>query len=306
MPNIAHGTRDENDIWHPDNPGDYPPMDVYGQLPWSVLDQSTKHWQARKKWWIAKGVDDITPRLHAAGMIHTGRHANISQGVSRFDPFLAELLYTWLCPAGGAVYDPCAGGPVRGLVAAELGYHYRGRDINDDQIRANKQAAERWGQTAGSTSWEDADGTAQAGDGWADMVLTCPPYHNLERYTQDPRDLSAMSWQDFLTAHQRMVTNAARALKEDRFLAWVIGDVRDYKGHLRGLPGYAASHIRAAGLHITNELILIAPPGTRAKTMRRPWESCRTTTRRHQHVIIAVKGDRRAATGCVKGSTDAY
>lgn len=296
MPDIAHGTRDENGVWHPDNPADYPPMDVHGQLPWSTLDQSAKHWQARKKWWLGRGVDDITPRLQSAGMIRTGKHGRVSQGVSRFDPFLAELLYTWLCPPGGHIYDPCAGGPVRGIVAAELGYDYDGRDISTAQVQANSNALDRWGTTPGAATWRIQSGVEPAGEQWADMVLTCPPYHNLERYSDDPRDLSAMRWPAFLDAHQQMVTNAAQALKQDRFLAWVIGDVRDHKGHLRGLPAHTAHHIRAAGLHITNELILIAPPGTRAKTMRRPWEACRTTTRRHQHVLIAVKGDRRTGT----------
>lgn len=28
-------------------------------------------------------------------------------------------------------------------------------------------------------------------DGGFDYVFTCPPYHNLERYSDDPADLSA-------------------------------------------------------------------------------------------------------------------
>ena len=291
---IAHGTRDEAGKWHADNPADYPPMDVHGQLPWSVLDQAAAHWQARKKWWIDQGVDDLTPRAHAASMINTGRHGKTSGGVSRFDPFLTELLVTWLSHPGDSIYDPCAGGPVRGIVSTHLGRGYLGVDLSATQIDANRRVATRWGL---SPEWIHGDGRDQhVPDGSADMVLSCPPYHNLEKYSDDERDLSAMRWPAFVDAHQAIIRRAADALAEDRFLAWVIGDVRDYKGHLRGLPAIAATHIRQAGLHITNEMILIAPPGLRAKTMRIPWTAARTTTRRHQHIIVAVKGDRKTAT----------
>ncbi|AWB84793.1 class I SAM-dependent methyltransferase [Corynebacterium liangguodongii] len=294
MVNIAHGYRDSDGKWHADNPEDYPPMDIHGQLPWSVLDQSAGHWRARVKWWRNQGVDDITPRLHAPAMINTGRHGRNSQGVSRFDPFLTELLVTWLSAPGDLVYDPCAGGPVRGIVTTHLGREYTGCDINHDQIEANRAVASRWGLTP---EWLHMDGRDQAVEPQTqDFVLTCPPYHNRERYNVGDGDLSMMRWEEFTKAHQDMVRAATYTLKPNRFLAWVISDVRDSKGHLRGLPELATTHIKLAGLHITNQLILAEPGGLRVKTMRVPWTAARTTTRRHQHIIIAVKGDRKAAT----------
>lgn len=294
MVNIAHGTRDENGKWHADNPDDYPPLDIHGQLPWSVLDQSAGHWRARVKWWRNQGVDDITPRLHAPAMINTGRHGRTSAGVSRFDPFLTELLVTWLSAPGDHIYDPCAGGPVRGIVSTYLGRDYTGCDISQTQLDANKAVARAWGL---EPEWLHMDGRDQAVEHESqDLVITCPPYHNREKYQAGDGDLSMMRWGDYVAAHQQMVNAAAQALHEDRFLAWVISDVRDSKGHLRGLPELATTHIKQAGLHITNQLILMEPGGLRVKTMRVPWTAARTTTRRHQHIIIAVKGDRKAAT----------
>lgn len=294
MVNIAHGTRDENGKWHADNPDDYPPLDIHGQLPWSVLDQSAGHWRARVKWWRNQGVDDITPRLHAPAMINTGRHGRTSAGVSRFDPFLTELLVSWFSAPGDHIYDPCAGGPVRGIVSTYLGRYYTGCDISQAQLDANEAVAQAWGL---EPEWLHMDGRDQVVEpATQDLVITCPPYHNRERYNAGDGDLSMMRWGDYVAAHQQMVYTAAQALHEDRFLAWVISDVRDSKGHLRGLPELATTHIKQAGLHITNQLILAEPGGLRVKTMRVPWTAARTTTRRHQHIIIAVKGDRKAAT----------
>lgn len=299
---VARGSRDAAGVWHPDNPDDYPPMDVHGQLPWSVLDQSAKHWQTRKRWWLDQGVDSAETRVDAAGMIATGRHAAISGGVSRFDPFLTELLVEWFCPAGGLILDPFAGGPVRGVVSEKLGRRYVGVDLSAAQVAENRVVADRVGV---APTWLVGDATTTD---WAsaDLVMSCPPYHNRERYSTDPRDLSAMRWNDFVEAHHTAVARAAAALREDRWLAWVISDVRDHRGHLRGLPALAAQHIRDAGLHLCNELVLVAPPGTRAKTMRVPWEACRTTSRRHQLILVAAKGDRRAAVANVhRGASDA-
>lgn len=299
---VAHGSRDEHGVWHPDDPTLYPAMDVHGQLPWSVLDQTARHWHARKQWWRSQGpIDDLTPRHTAAGMITTGRHARISGGVSVFDPFLAELCYTWHTSTGATVFDPFAGGPVRGVVAAALGRHYTGLDLSADQVDANNTARHAWGPLEGTSIWNRGDAAAAEFPAGVDYILTCPPYHNRERYSDHPADLSAMTWPRFRDTHQQVAARCAAALAGDRFLTWVISDIRDHKGHLRGLPGIALTHLRDAGLHLCNEQILIAPPGTRAKTMRPPWEACRTTSRRHQIIYTLVKGDRRAATAYARG-----
>lgn len=296
---IAHGTRDESGTWHPDDPTQYQPLDVHGIWPWSTLDQTQQAWRERRAWWNERGVDDIAPRSGAAGMIATGRHARTSGGVSRFDPVLAELLITWFSPAGGLILDPFAGGPVRGIVAGYLGREYLGVDLLGPQLEANLRARDRWlPDLTEAPRWIHGDALTTLGripDEQADYVLTCPPYWNRERYSDDPRDLSAMTWARFLDAHAQVAAEAARCLRPDRFLTWVISDVRDHRGHLRHLPWIAVEHVEATGLRLVNEQVLIEPPGLRAKTTRPPWEACRTTTRRHQYVLTFVKGDRRKA-----------
>lgn len=292
MPRLAQGERDARGVWHAANPADYPPMDVHGTLPWSVLRQDASNWQARKRWWIdTHDLGRPTGREHAAGMMSTGRHGQISGGVSVYDPYLAELLLTWMCPPGGTVLDPCAGGPERAVVATSLGYGY----IGVEPLPPSRRPGEWITGYAQHVLPEIPDNSV-------DMVLACPPYHNRERYSDDPRDLSAMTWTDYLSALATIITQTARTLRPDRFACWTISDVRDSRGHLRMLPSRLAGMLTDAGMHITNELILVAPAGIAAKRMRPPWQQCRTTTRRHQIVYTAVKGDRRNATAAIRGS----
>jgi hypothetical protein len=309
MPRIARGHRDAAGRWNADDPGEYPPMDVHGTLPWSVLRQDSPSWQARKGWWTRHGVDDLGPRAHAPAMMATGRHGAVSGGVSAFDPHLAEVCYRWYCPPGGTVVDPLAGGPVRGLVAGHLGHPYLGVDLLTAQVAANRHRAAEWhdrGLLAVAPVWRCGDAAAELpalAPGSADYALTCPPYHDRERYSDDPRDLSAMRWPAFLEAYTRILTGLVRVLAADRYMTVVVSDIRDRRGHLRGLPALTTTALTGAGVHLINEQVLVAPLGLAAKRMRIPWEAARTTTRIHQHVLTYTKGDRRAAARTVREGT---
>lgn len=287
------------------NPDDYPPYDVHGVLPWTVLRADTGVWQERKRWWTAHGIDDLAGREHVQIFSHgrSGRHHKISGGKSRFDPFLAELAYTWYSPAGGKVADPFAGGVTRGAVAAHLGRHYTGYDLSPRQVEANRRTAATISHAwTGSAEWHTADSPAgiPLPDGCADYILTCPPYHNTEQYSSDPRDLSVMSWDDHLHALTRVAAECHRILRADRFVTWVVGDLRDPAGHLRGLPEHTLRILTSAGFRPVNHQILITPVGTMYRMLRRWWTSTRSAGRIHQHMYTLVKGDRRRAVDAIR------
>ncbi len=63
------------------------------------------------------------------------------------------------------------------------------------------------------------------GDGQADCVLLHPPYFNIIRFSEDPRDLcNAPDLPAFLEQFRAVVENAWAILRPGRFLALVIGD----------------------------------------------------------------------------------
>lgn len=285
---VAEGARDERGRWVPDDPSRYGPLDVAGAWPLSVIQQSAREWQDRKRWWLARFEDSPIPRAHAVSMMNTGRHGGRGAGVSMFDPVLAEALLSWFSCPGDRVVDPFAGGPVRGAVAAELGRAYEGVDLSEAQVSANRAAVVGPSWVVGAA--QDHEWT------WpADYLLTCPPYHRLERYSDDPRDLSAMSWPGFVDALGEGLGRAFAALRDDRFASVVISDVRDYRGHYRGLPHVVDECAAAAGLHLVNVQVVVQPIGLARKRLRPAWEAARTTCRVHQYARTYVKGDRRVA-----------
>jgi DNA modification methylase len=220
--------------------------------------------------------------------------ANMTPGTSIFDPVLCELAYRWFAPEGGSVLDPFAGGSVRGIVAAMLGHAYVGIDLSEKQIAANREQAKRIVPPARPMpTWRVGDSARlmrDVPDESADMVLSCPPYFDLEIYSDDPADLSAMSWPDFLIAYETIIEQCARVLRRNAYAVWVIGEVRDKEGIYRGLVPRTVHIFERFGLRFYNEAVLVNPVGTLPIRIARQFEASRKLGRTHQNVLVFVKG----------------
>lgn len=227
-----------------------------------------------------------------------GDTANLStSGTSVFDPVLAELAVRWFSPPAGHVLDPFAGGSVRGIVTTHLGRSYEGNELRAEQVAACEE--QRTLAPAGADLvWRQGDATALPADGrTADLLLTCPPYAWLERYSDDPADLSTMGWPAFQQAHRQAIAAALHRLAADRFAVWVVGEVRSRggDGHSVGLIADTIDAFRAAGAELYNELIYVTPVGSLPVRVGRQFTGARKVGRTHQHILVFVKGDGRAA-----------
>lgn len=66
---------------------------------------------------------------------------------------------------------------------------------------------------------------AKLGKEQADCIILHPPYHDIIKFSDDPRDLcNAPTVPDFLDEFEKVVVNAVALLADTRFLALVIGD----------------------------------------------------------------------------------
>lgn len=230
----------------------------------------------------------------AAGDIDGGMSGNQS-GTSIFDPVLCELAYRWFCPPAGLVLDPFAGGSVRGIVASKLGRRYVGIDLSARQIEANRaQAATIC--TDPMPVWHVGDSRDAIPEVAADFVFSCPPYADLERYSDDPADLSTLDYPAFRAAYAEIIVKACACLLPDRFACFVVGDVRDQRGMYYGLPWHTIAAFEAAGLRLYNEAVLVTAVGSLPIRVGRQFSSARKLGKTHQNVLMFCKGDPRKAT----------
>ena len=228
------------------------------------------------------------------GATRTGTE-NMATGTSIFDPVLCELAYTWFCPPNGAVLDPFAGGSVRGIVAAVLGRKYTGIDLRPEQIEANEaQAAAIVPDNL--PRWIVGDSREAMPDEQFDLVFSCPPYADLEVYSDDPRDISTMDYPAFMVAYRDIVAGAVRRLRNDRFACFVVGNVRDKKGMYYNFVSDTIAAFQDAGARLYNEAVLVTAVGSLPIRVGKQFESGRKLGKTHQNVLVFVKGDPRKAT----------
>lgn len=277
--------------------------------PFSTWNTRDGDWQNRKRLWLAKGIeselgrDNVTYNVRhmEAYRAKEGMRDNPGKltGTSIFDPVLCELAYTWWCPPGGVVLDPFAGGSVRGIVASVLDFKYLGLELRGEQVAANR--AQLGPATTGKypPKWRQADSFREVHKApKCDFLFSCPPYGNLEVYSDDPDDISNMPYDQFLGRYSTVIENAVERLHDNRFACFVVANYRS-KEKGRQMLDFVGDTVRAfedAGAHYYNEIILLNAIGTAAARANTNFvRGARKVVKVHQNILVFCKGDPKAA-----------
>ena len=222
-------------------------------------------------------------------------------GTSIFDPVLCEICYKWFCTEGGTIIDPFAGGSVRGIVAAYLGYTYLGIDLRAEQIEANRQQAATilagreitpvWVTGNSRNIDKHCDGVR------ADLVFSCPPYFDLEVYSDNDEDLSTLEWAEFQAQYAEIIAKSVALLNPDSFAVFVVGDIRDKKGYYRKFPAITVECFERAGMMLYNDIVLINVAGSLPLRVGKQFSGGRKVGKMHQNVLVFYKGDPKNIKG---------
>lgn len=133
--------------------------------------------------------------------------------------------------------------------------------------------------------------------GTVDLLFSCPPYHDMERYSEDPADLSTLSYPKFIDKLAAIIRAGAAALRADRFAVYIVGDMRASAGGYRRFPDHVKDAFDAAGMRLWNHGILVTQGGSAAVRAARPMAAHRYLTKVHQDVLVFWKGDKAAIRG---------
>lgn len=295
--------------------------------PFSILDTRRGYWSGRKNFWLEKGIKSEEGRQEGLTFGKSAQSTSVYEvrnelrakngvdpsweeltkycekkgvpmmnGTSIFDPVLCELAYKWFCVEGGTILDPFAGGSVRGIVAASLGYEYYGNDLSETQIIANRSNAievlgdgfknmPQW-SIGDSRDIDDLTNGVKA-----DLIFSCPPYFDLEVYSDDKRDISTMSYLDFISTYNHIIHESCSLLKEDSFACFVVGDVRDKRGAYRNFVSRTIDAFINEGLVLYNEMILVNNVASLAIRVGRQFSNSRKIGKTHQNVLVFYKGN---------------
>jgi len=137
----------------------------------------------------------------------------------------------------------------------------------------------------------DSQDIAAIAPGRYDLIFSCPPYFDLERYSDDPRDLSTMDYEGFLKTYRGIVAASVGMLKPDRFACFVVGDIRDRRGFYRNFVGDTIEAFQDAGATLYNEAVLITSVGSLPIRVNKQFQGYRKLGKTHQNVLVFYKGD---------------
>lgn len=268
--------------------------------PFSVLSSREGWWQKRKRAWLRFGVEsengrgeELTLREAKSENDFAGlKMQKCSGGTSIFDPVLCELAYRWFCINGGVVIDPFAGGSVRGIVANYLGYEYWGCELREEQVQANQQQAKNI-IPENTPTWccGDSSREMRRKAPEADFLFSCPPYGNLEVYSDNPKDISNKSYTGFLSLYSKIIKHSCSKLKQDRFACFVVANYRDKAGFYHNFVGDTISIFEENGCRFYNDAILMTPTGSLPIRVGKQFQSGRKLGKTHQNVLVFYKGD---------------
>lgn len=240
--------------------------DRFIEPPFSVLDTKQGTWQNRKRKWIAKGLRSEIGR-DASTFNTKGSFSRVeikTDNVSIFNPALCEVIYRWFVPDNGKILDPFSGGSVRGIVANYLGFKYTGIDIRQEQIDSNREQALEILPLNNQPQWYVGDSNNIL-DGFTekfDFLFSCPPYADLEVYSNLPGDISNMNYTDFITSYESIIYKSCGLLKSGSLACFIVGEVRDKNGYYIGFVPDTIRSFEKAGMKFYNEAILLDPIGT--------------------------------------------
>jgi len=299
--------------------------------PFSILDTRQGYWNERKRAWLALGlqselgrdIETFAQSSQPPGVYNIRNELRLSlkrepswdetiaeakrrgiyiaPGVSIFDPALCEVMYSWFAPTNATILDPFAGGSVRGVVAAKLGHAYTGIELRPEQVQANRTnwaALEQKISARVAPVWIEGDSQdipALVPDIQVDLVFSCPPYFDLEVYSDNPNDLSNQDdYPAFLKMYRVIIARALERLKPNRFAVFVVTDVRGKDGMYVGLLRDTITAFEDCGAQLYNELALINSLSSAAIRAGRMFSAKRKTVRVHQNVLVFYKGDHDA------------
>lgn len=202
----------------------------YGFLPTSVWNVTkTSFWKERIR---DKGDPSKTKRSKNAKYLPNLKY-------SEFNPNVAERIVKYWSKEGDLIVDPFGGRATRAIVSTEMGRDYEGYEIapltyeltlNRLKYRDENFPSDMFlGDTKGKYTLYLDDGCKmkQTSNNIADLVMTCPPYYDLEKYEEVDNQLSSLdTYEDFLDKIYECAKNIKRVLKPNKFCAWVCGDWR--------------------------------------------------------------------------------
>jgi len=265
--------------------------------PFSILNSTSKDWQLKKKKWMLRINDKAQARSNTLSKNKKGGSNEKFMAIkgdttSILDPVMSEIILSWFTEEKHIVFDPFSGDAVFGFVSAFKNRIFRGIELREKQVNFNQTLIDELKTDAVYYCDTSENMDKYIDNESVDFIFSCPPYADLEIYSDDPKDLSTMKYDEFFNVIGRILTNTYKKLKENRFACIVVGEVRHKNtGEYLGIVPNIINIMRDAGYKYYNEIILQTPIGNLHMRAGRYMNGNRKIGKMHQNILVFYKGD---------------
>lgn len=266
--------------------------DYFGVAPFSILNTTDKDWIDRKQRWnkLINDTGQARKNVLAGGNSEKDVMNNMN-GSSILDAVLAELMIKWFTEDGFTTFDPFAGDTVFGFISGYLKRPFEGIELRQEQVDFNQMQCNRENINCKYICDTSENMDKYIENESKDFIFSCPPYADLEVYSDLKEDLSTMSHEDFFKVYEKVLKNTYNKLKNDRFAVIVTSEVRNKKGEYIRLVPNTINIMVEAGYIYYNDIILMNSVGTLPMRTGRHMNAGRKIGRRHQNVLVFYKGN---------------
>ena len=213
--------------------------------------------------------------------VYTGTHSVFPA------PLMEMIIVRYAGERGSHILDAFAGGPPRGLVSAIMGHNYTGFEIRQEQIDENKAVLDRLHLRG--ANYIHGDGRFLECDTKFDCAITCPPYYNLEVYSDLPDDISNFrSYAEFNGSMFLCALSHFQRLKPGAFACIIVGLFRDKSGELIDFPSDTVANFKEAGFLYWQHIILSKNFASAAVRAANAWKNSKLVPR-HESLLIFKK-----------------
>lgn len=181
-----------------------------------------------------------------------------------FVPQIPRQLMLRYSKQGDLVVDPFLGSGTTLIECRRLGRHGGGVEIDAETVRKahtlveaqeNPHGVKTVVETGDSRFYDFREMTDRFGRDAVDLFIMHPPYHDIIRFTSDPRDLSnAETTGAFLQMFGRVLDNTIPLLRPKRYVGIVIGD-KYSRGEWIPLGFYCMQEAMAHGLRLKSIVV---------------------------------------------------
>ena len=147
---------------------------------WKPNWERTKHYKE-----VINDTSTTRPLLNSN---RSDRRNGVGGKASVFNPDLAIKILSAYCKPNSNIFDSFAGGGTRGYIANKMGHKYYGIEIREEEVKRIKNQMKVWeiyfDIKLGNTQEKHYE------DESFDFAYTCPPYYDLEQYSELDKVLS--------------------------------------------------------------------------------------------------------------------